>query len=88
MNIGKEFYIKDEKRVITYREFCALLKREENFNWYQSLINCYIEIGKGKYEKLQTLLIHIKKLAGLFDKMVSGGDSIKQKMLAEGRDYE
>lgn len=88
MNIGKEFYVKNEDRVITYREFCTLLKRKENFNWYQSLIDYYLRIGKGEYEQLQTLLINIKELAGVFDKMVSGGDSIKQKMLVEGKNLK
>lgn len=84
MNIGKEFYIKNENQVITYREFCGLLKRKENMIWYQSLINYYLRIGKGEYEQLQELLIHMKELARLIDEMVSGGDSIRQKILAEG----
>lgn len=84
-NIGKESYIKDEDRVITYREFCTLLKDEENFKWYESLINYYLEIGNGEYEQQQVLLVHIKELAKFFDKMVFGGDSIRQKMLAEGK---
>lgn len=84
MNIGKEFYIKSEERVITYREFCTLLRRREDFNWYQSLIDYYLRIGKGKSEKLSITLVHIKELSELLDKMVSGGDSIKQKMSAEG----
>lgn len=85
MNIGKEFYIKDEERVITYREFCTLLRRRTNFNWYKSLINYYLRIGKGECGQLQTLLLHLKKLAKLLDKMVFGGDSINQKMVAEGK---
>lgn len=83
MNIGKEFYLKDENRVITYSEFCMMLKRKEKITWYQSLVNYYLRIGRGEYEHLQILLVHIRKLARLFDKMVSGGDSIGQKMLAE-----
>lgn len=82
-NIGKEFYIKEEERVITYREFCALLKDEENFIWYESLIDYYLRISNDEYEQQLTLLAHMKELAELFDKIVSGGDSIKQKMSAE-----
>jgi len=52
--------------------------------WYESLINYYLRIGKGEYEQLQELLIHMKELARLIDEMVSGGDSIRQKILAEG----
>lgn len=70
--------------VITYREFCTLLRRREDFNWYQSLIDYYLRIGKGESEKLSITLVHIKELSKLLDKMVSGGDSIKQKMSAEG----
>ena len=52
--------------------------------WYESLINYYLRIGKGEYEQLQELLIHMKELARLIEEMVSGGDSIRQKILAEG----
>jgi len=87
MNIGKELYIKEENRVRTYREFCTLLKNEENFKWYQSLIDYYLRIGNGESNQQRILLVHIKQLAKLLDKMVYGGDSIKQKMLAEGEIY-
>lgn len=87
MNIGKELYIKDENRVLTYREFCVLLKNEENFKWYQTLIDYYLRIGKGESIQQKLLLVHIKELSKFLDKMVLGGDSIKQKMLAEGKIY-
>ncbi len=83
-NIGKEVYIKDEERVMTYKEFCTLLKDKENFIWYQSLIDFYLNIGNDR-QRQQILLGHIKELAELFDKAVSGGDSVRQKMLAEGK---
>lgn len=88
MNIGKELYKKDENRVLTYREFCMILKNEENFKWYQSLIDYYLRIDNGEINQQKVLLVHIQELAKFFDKMVSGGDSIKQKMLAEGRIYK
>lgn len=87
MNIGKEFYIKEENRVLTYREFCMLLKNEEIFKWYQSLIDFYLRIGNGESDQQRVLLVHIKELAQFLDEMVFGGDSIKQKMLAEGEIY-
>lgn len=83
MNIGEEFYIKGENRVISYREFCTLLKRKEDFSWYQSLIDYYLRIGRDECETLSTTLAHIKEFAELLDKMTSGGNSIEQKMAAE-----
>lgn len=83
MNIGKECYIKDEQRVVTYREFCELLKNKENFKWYKSLIAYYLRIGRGENEKMKYLLVHISQMARYLDKLVKGGDSIKQKILAE-----
>lgn len=84
MNIGEEFYIKGVDRVISYREFCTLLRRKEDFSWYQSLIDYYLRIGEGECETLPTTLVHIKEFSELLDKMAAGGNSIEQKMSAEG----
>lgn len=83
MNIGKECYIKDEQRVLSYREFCELLKNKENFKWYKSLIAYYLRIGRGEYKEMKYLLVHISQLSRYLDNLVKGGDSIKQKILAE-----
>lgn len=83
MNIGKEFYIKEEKRILTYREFCELLRNKDDFEWYKKLIDYYLRVEKGEYKQAEYLLIHIKELAKFLDKIVSGGDSIRQKELAE-----
>lgn len=83
MNIGKECYLQSEHRVLTYREFCQCIMCEENFIWYESLINYFKRIGDGEYRMAQSLLIHMEELAKYLDKIVSGGDSIKQKIVAE-----
>lgn len=83
MNIGKEVYLKEEQRIQTYREFCEFIKEEENLIWYESLIKYFIRIASGEYHETEYILMDIRELARYLDDMVSGGDSIEQKMDAE-----
>lgn len=83
MYIGKEVYIKQEQRVITYREFCELLQKEENVIWFESLIKYFIRISSGQYNETEYIIADIMELTKYLDNIVSGGDSIKQKVQAE-----
>ena len=83
MNIVKDCYIDQNNRIITYREFCRLIQNKENFIWYKSLINYYLRIGRGECNTVPYLMEHMRELAKYLDNIVSGGDSIKQKLLAE-----
>lgn len=81
------WYREEEQRVITYREFSELLKNRRNFKWYKSLIAFYLRIGRGEYDEIQYLLVHIREMAKYLEKLVKVGDSIKQKILAEEDRY-
>lgn len=83
MNIGKEVYLKGEQRILTYREFCDLINKEENLIWFDSLIKYFIRIANGEYHVTEYILMDIKEMTRYLDEMVSGGDSIEQKMEAE-----
>lgn len=83
MNIGKEFYIKEEQRLITYREFCEVVKDKANLCWYKPLITYFLRIASGEYHETQYILKDIKEFTKYLDEIVSGGDSIEQKILAE-----
>lgn len=83
MNIGKEVYLKEEQRTLTYKEFCNLIRKEENLIWFGSLIKYFIRIARGEYHETEYILMDIKEITRYLDEMVSGGDSIKQKIDAE-----
>lgn len=83
MNIGSECYIDENNRIITYKEFCELIKNKESFIRYKSLIDFYLKMGKGKCDTVIYLMEHMKELSKYLDDIVSGGDSIEQKLLAE-----
>lgn len=83
MNIGKEFYIQEEQRILTYREFSELLKNEDNLIWYRPLINYFLRMAKGEYHETEYILMDIKELTKYIDDIVLGGDSIAQKIRAE-----
>lgn len=51
------------------------------------MIAFYLRIGRGEYDEKQYLLVHIREMAKYLEKLVKGGDSIKQKILAEEDRY-
>lgn len=79
MNIGREMYRENEQNILTYREFCEMLKKEENLVWYYSLVNFFLRMVKSESENGKRLLKDIQALSDFLDKIVSGGNSIKQK---------
>lgn len=86
MTIGREIYSEEKQKVLTYREFCVLVKNPENFIWYSSLIQFYLRIAKGEYDNLEVLLKHIKELSDFLDHVVSGGNSIEQRQKCENNE--
>lgn len=79
MNIGREMYRVNEQNILTYRDFCEMLKKKENLVWYYSLVNFFLRMVKSESENGKRLLKDIQALSDFLDKIVSGGNSIKQK---------
>lgn len=47
-SIGSEMYLTTEQRLITYREFCGLLKDSTRRVWFDRLLVFYIDVNQGK----------------------------------------
>ncbi|MEM1255480.1 MAG: hypothetical protein AAGI69_23835 [Cyanobacteria bacterium P01_H01_bin.21] len=85
-SIGSEMYLAHEKRLLTYREFCGLLKDPKQRIWFDRLLYFYFDINKGKRMPIvsQALpaLYHLSKFT---DRVVQGSSSIDARLQAENK---
>jgi len=84
-SIGNDMYNSKEDRLLSYREFCELLNREDNIPWFSRLFEYYILTGKGAHlERVAEVLDAIKELSAFLDKAVGGGESLEKRYSTEG----
>jgi hypothetical protein len=84
-SIGSDMYLANEKRLITYREFCQLLQNPETRVWFDRLLNFYIETGQGqKLKRIEDTMAAIQSLSLFLDRVAGGGSSIKERLEVEG----
>ncbi|MDO4333644.1 MAG: hypothetical protein Q4C58_13295 [Eubacteriales bacterium] len=88
--IGRDLYSEREKRVLTYKEFCSLLRDQNNIEWYATLIWFYLSMNNWNKDIIQLLLEDLKELTEFLDDIVSGGNTIDEKVKSEserGKNY-
>lgn len=84
-SIGNDMYLASEKRLITYREFCQLLKNPETRVWFDRLLNFYIETGQGqKLKRIENIMDAIQNMSLFLDRVSGGGNSIRERLEVEG----
>ena len=83
MTIGRDVYLEDEQRLLTYREFCLQLQNSESLVWYRTLVWFYITNANWEEDKITGLLEDLKELSDFLDRLVCGGNTINQKMKSE-----
>lgn len=79
-SLANDIYLRDQQRLMTYREFCEMLKSSEQTDWWHGLINFFIQVGYGekvKLDHLQKAIDAIKSLSNFLDDNIGTGDSIK-----------
>lgn len=80
-SIGADMYLVSEKRLLTYREFCLLLKKPSSRIWFDRLINFYIDTGRGSYpERISNLTNAINSLAQFIENLIGGNSSVDGMM--------
>ena len=52
------------------------------------MIAFFLRIGRGEYDEIQNLLVDIREFAKYLDRLVKGGDSIKQKIWLKKKGIE
>jgi hypothetical protein len=84
-SIGNDMYLREEGRLMSYREFCQLLQSPERRIWFDRLLVYYLETGQGaKLARVENALSAIQELSGFLDDAIGGGESIKERFESEG----
>ena len=84
-SIGQDMILAAEDRLISYREFCELLRTPERRIWLDRLIAYYLETGRGmKLDRVTDAIAAIEALSGLLDDVAGGGESVRSRLAAEG----
>ncbi|CAK8722855.1 MAG: hypothetical protein CDV28_1133 [Candidatus Electronema aureum] len=83
-SIGHDLYNRAENRLLTYREFCNLLRSEDAI-WFSRLIEYFIQTGQGQnLERIDEALAAMAELSSFLDSAVGGGESLGQRYRSEG----
>jgi hypothetical protein len=83
-SIGESVWVRDEERLMTYREFCEKLQDPAWRVWFDRLIMFYLDIARGeKRQRTDRLIAAMAKLSEFLDTCVGGGNSIETRMRAE-----
>jgi hypothetical protein len=70
-SIGIDMYLPDRDRLMTYREFCEVLRNPEKRKWFDRLLNFYIDSGQGtSLDRALNVVDAMRNLAALLDKVV------------------
>lgn len=79
-SIGIDMYLSDEKRLMSYREFCQLLKKPEERTWFDKLIKFYIEVGYGeRTEQVRELVEAISQLLSFIEESLNTVTPAKER---------
>ncbi|MBO2455025.1 hypothetical protein J4573_48615 [Actinomadura barringtoniae] len=86
-SIGESMWLRDEKRLLTYREFCERLQDPAWRTWLDRLIQFQLDTAQGdRQERTQQLLKALEQLSEFLDECVGGGRSIESRRQAENTD--
>lgn len=84
-SIGNDLYLAEQKRLKTYREFCQSLQNPQTRVWFDRLLSFYIETGNGqKLKRIEDIIAAIQELSQFLDRIVGGGNSIRERLEIEG----
>jgi hypothetical protein len=84
-SIGQDMILAAEDRLVSYREFCELLREPERRIWLDRLIAYYLETGRGmKLDRVRDAIAAMDALSGLLDDVAGGGGSVRSRLAAEG----
>jgi hypothetical protein len=84
-SIGQSMWLKEQHRLLTYREFCELLQDPGHRVWLDRLIQFHLDIARGRrHQTADRLIGAIGQLSDFLDHCVGGGRSITARLQAEG----
>ena len=84
-SIGQDMIVAAEDRLVSYREFCELLRTPQRRIWLDRLITYYLETGRGmKLDRVTDGITAMEALSSLLDNVAGGGNSVRSRLAAEG----
>jgi hypothetical protein len=84
-SIGQDMILAAEDRIISYREFCELLRTPARRIWLDRLIAYYLDTGRGmKLDRVAAAIAALEALSGFLDDVTGGGESVRSRLAAEG----
>jgi hypothetical protein len=84
-SIGQDMILTAEDRLLSYREFCDLLRAPERRIWLDRLIAYYLETGRGtKLDLVADAITAMEAPSVLLDEVTGGGESVRSRLAAEG----
>ena len=84
-SIGQDMILSVEDRLISYREFCELLRTPERRVWLDRLTAYYLETGRGeKLDRVTDAINAMEALSAFLDTVTGGGESVRSRLAAEG----
>lgn len=87
-SIGVNMYLPEEKRLMSYREFCQFLKIPEKRKWFDKLIYFYIDVGCGKRsEQVKEIIESISPLVSFIETSLDSGTPAKERQRPSKRDH-
>lgn len=79
-SIGIDMYLSEEKRLMSYREFCQLLKKPEERKWFDKLIYFYIDVSCGRRtEQVREIVEAISQLLSFIEESLNAGTPAKER---------
>lgn len=85
-SIGSEMYLTKEQRLLTYREFCNLLKDPKTRVWFDRLVYFYLDINQGKRMLIiEQIMNAVYWLSEFCDCAAQGNSSINARLNAENK---
>ncbi|GAA4468914.1 hypothetical protein [Phytohabitans houttuyneae] len=86
ISLGQEMWHRDEKRLLTYREFCQLLQKPDRRPWIEPVVLYHLQLGRGEnLGRVRLLIDATAELAEFLDGHVGGAESIGSRSEAEHR---
>ena len=85
ISTGEDMWLRTENRLLTYREFCDMLRDPEARVWLDRILMSYLETGRGeRNDRANNVISSIQELVTFLDHCVGGGGAITSCWAAEG----
>ena len=77
ISTGEDMWLRTENRLLTYREFCDMLRDPEARVWLDRILMSYLETGRGeRNDRANNVISSIQELVTFLDHCVGGGGAI------------